>query len=240
MATTDLTNTTWAVPAGWSAKHNYGTFSVDYNYEYGTSSGSQTTLRIGFDNGSGDNGDNIIGFSTESIYPATAFTIIITGGADATNPYLISWLESNGELQTLPAPTGVTIQYKDTTISIKDGQAVTLHTTDKKFTEDLEIIAPESTVEDWDGTIVVKGGMISFAIGSTSYEAEEGMTWSEWVESDYNPDYDYSPFKKVYTGGSALYLNDYGAGQPIKGASTNDVIIAGYEYALANIGGGSN
>ena len=28
--------------------------------------------------------------------------------------------------------------------------------------------------------------MISFSIAGTSYQAEEGMTWAEWVASSYN------------------------------------------------------
>lgn len=30
--------------------------------------------------------------------------------------------------------------------------------------------------------------LISFTIDGTTYQAEEGMTWGEWVESDYNTD----------------------------------------------------
>ena len=30
--------------------------------------------------------------------------------------------------------------------------------------------------------------LIRFTIDGTSYQAEEGMTWGEWVESDYNVD----------------------------------------------------
>ena len=45
------------------------------------------------------------------------------------------------------------------------------------------------TVEEYDGTISIADlvKLISFTISSTSYQAEEGMTWEEWVESDYNP-----------------------------------------------------
>ena len=35
-----------------------------------------------------------------------------------------------------------------------------------------------------------KLGLISFSISGTSYNAEEGMTWEEWVVSDYNTDKD--------------------------------------------------
>ena len=30
--------------------------------------------------------------------------------------------------------------------------------------------------------------LISFTIENTSYQAEEGMTWTEWIESEYNVD----------------------------------------------------
>ena len=31
--------------------------------------------------------------------------------------------------------------------------------------------------------------LINFTVDGVSYSAEEGMTWAEWVESEYNPDY---------------------------------------------------
>ncbi|HIS12908.1 MAG TPA: hypothetical protein IAB40_07365 [Candidatus Onthocola stercoravium] len=37
---------------------------------------------------------------------------------------------------------------------------------------------------------ITKLGLISFSISGTSYNAEEGMTWEEWVVSDYNTDKD--------------------------------------------------
>lgn len=50
------------------------------------------------------------------------------------------------------------------------------------------------TVDTWDGTGVVIAPIeeepttFTFTIGDTEYEAEEGMTWYEWVRSDYSPD----------------------------------------------------
>jgi hypothetical protein len=32
------------------------------------------------------------------------------------------------------------------------------------------------------------GNLITFTIGNTQYQAEEGMTWGEWVDSEYNTD----------------------------------------------------
>ena len=32
------------------------------------------------------------------------------------------------------------------------------------------------------------GNIITFAIDGIEYQAEEGMTWGEWIESEYNTD----------------------------------------------------
>lgn len=42
---------------------------------------------------------------------------------------------------------------------------------------------------------IIEEGIIVFVIESTRYQAEEGMTWAEWVESDYNT----SSYKKDST-----------------------------------------
>ena len=39
-----------------------------------------------------------------------------------------------------------------------------------------------------DLNLDVPEGLITFTIDGTSYEAEDEMTWGEWVESDYNTD----------------------------------------------------
>ena len=168
-------------------------------------------------------------------------TINFGSAAQDVSDEFYAWLIANATPETA---SGVTIKYKDTTIPVEAGQTVTLHTTDKKFTEDLEIITSESAVEDWDGTIIVEGGTISFTIDSVSYEAEDGMTWTEWVESGYNPDYDYAPnFKKFYITGDTVYQNETGSGTPIDNAKPDSEIIEGYDYTLKESptsGGGSN
>lgn len=50
---------------------------------------------------------------------------------------------------------------------------------------------PSETVAKWDGTGVVieaiaTESLITFTIDGTSYQAESGMTWAEWCESEYN------------------------------------------------------
>lgn len=85
------------------------------------------------------------------------------------------------------------ITYNGKTTELADGHIATLPCKDFKMETDIVIEAPEPveapTVEEWDGTgIVIEGlvKLISFTVDGTSYQATDGMTWAEWVESDYN------------------------------------------------------
>ena len=50
---------------------------------------------------------------------------------------------------------------------------------------------------EYGDVTVKKENLISFTIEGTTYQAEEGMTWGEWIESDYN------------TGGFTNYSGDH-------------------------------
>lgn len=104
MAITDLTNTTWQINAGWTASASYGEFSVtvkldDDTLEYsGLTIGSYFGSSDGMNWGQMPSADTIeVGMNVRRI-SSQSFTIIITGGTDATNTKLISWLEANGTL----------------------------------------------------------------------------------------------------------------------------------------------
>lgn len=64
------------------------------------------------------------------------------------------------------------------------------------------------------------GDVISFTISGNTYQAEEGMTWFEWVVSDYNTGEYYSKSAKV------RYDSNYVVG----GVSLDTVIIEGKTY----------
>ena len=150
MAITDLTNTTWVVPAGWSATAGYGRFG-DIVYTIDEHAGTQYQyLYVGY-NGNFDNNFStptanviVLGYYGQ-FYNKNGFTITFTGGTDVTNPSLISWIEANGECQNPPASEGVTIKYKDTTIPVEAGQTVTLNTAGQKLTEDMVISVPKES-----------------------------------------------------------------------------------------------
>jgi hypothetical protein len=42
------------------------------------------------------------------------------------------------------------------------------------------------TAQMRNGVIVVNTNLVSFTIADTSYQAESGMTWGDWLESSYN------------------------------------------------------
>lgn len=97
----------------------------------------------------------------------------------------------------------------------------------------VSVNVPTETVEEYDGTVTVSGAvsLISFTIDGTSYQAEEGMTWGEWVESDYNT----GPW--VASGG---YITDGGMVKILKDGSyarTTTLIIADAAYTLSHSGG---
>jgi hypothetical protein len=75
---------------------------------------------------------------------------------------------------------------------------------------------------------IVKGAKkeISFTVKNTSYKALEGMTWGEWVESDYN------------TVSAELYGTQINfSGFVVSGVTSSDVIENGAAYSLISGGG---
>jgi hypothetical protein len=71
------------------------------------------------------------------------------------------------------------------------------------------------------------GSLITFTIGGAEYQAEEGMTWGEWVDSEYNVN------RKVFinldnTIGSGFYF----VGTEEYYVFTSDIIQENYNYLL--------
>ena len=67
---------------------------------------------------------------------------------------------------------------------------------------------------------------ISFIIGSTSYQAEDGMTWEEWVSSDYNT----GGYSIGYADGIYGFVVDDGDGVVVNEAMRTEAIINGKAY----------
>ena len=74
------------------------------------------------------------------------------------------------------------------------------------------------------------GNLITFAIDGTVYQAEEGMTWEEWVNSKYNSDgYSTTMFGQIAnnSGNYVCYKNGLSVGDSV---SASEIIIFEIEY----------
>lgn len=111
------------------------------------------------------------------------------------------------------SPTGTFVKSKDATWDVVGDSGVPTGWT---------VITDDQESEEGDNNL------ISFTIYGDSYQAEEGMTWGEWVNSQYNTDGYYIDFDdsisnqsgSAWVGTSEYYV------------FSQDIIIEGYQYAL--------
>lgn len=78
-----------------------------------------------------------------------------------------------------------------------------------------------------DGTIAIIVNLISFTIDGTSYQAEDGMTWSEWVGSDYNTGGAFTSDYDVFLGVMTFVSTDGTFSNRVR---TSDEIIVDHNY----------
>lgn len=91
------------------------------------------------------------------------------------------------------------------------------------------IYTPQDYIANSEYTVVRK---IMFKIDGTTYFANEGMTWSEWIADDYCNCDSYQIFNDTKIGLSEnewVYLNDQATGA----ISPNDVIVKGTKYLIS-------
>ena len=90
-------------------------------------------------------------------------------------------------------------------------------------------------VAEYDGSVVIENAvkLISFTIESTAYQAEEGMTWAEWLTTDYNTN---SYTENLLDGTQTVFIEPYGEIQGYGVAydnsfvSVEDVIVEDRAY----------
>ena len=82
-------------------------------------------------------------------------------------------------------------------------------------------------------TVVDAGYVFTFTIDGTEYQAEEGMTWGEWVNSEYNP--------SLENGGYYINSNNsiWNYTNSILGIKSTDKIIANNAYEHGSASGGA-
>ena len=78
--------------------------------------------------------------------------------------------------------------------------------------------------------------MITFTIHGEEYQAEEGMTWEQWCNSEYNPLENYGFHKLFGTDNNKVKSH---TGVFIENVTTSDIIIEGGSYVYeSGVGGG--
>lgn len=163
--------------------------------------------------------------------------LYIVGGQESTNTYkgVITFDAQTETFTTLTNQLGSSYNYKragcgyhENNIYLLFGRreqysSKTRYVSELKFPEVIEYKTLAST--DLVNTI-------SFTIAGATYQAEEGMTWSEWVNSAYNTDGFRNEGQKIVNSSftrAVTYNNVY--------VSNNDVIIDSGVYTLKNYGG---
>lgn len=114
------------------------------------------------------------------------------------------------KMQTLSAPS---IEIDGTTLNIYDEEGLAT---------EYDILV-DGVVKETVSAV----SLITFTYGSTSYQAESGMTWVEWVASDYNTD-------GFTISGSYVYSS---TGAKVDDVTSTDTIVDGGAYTGSSAGG---
>lgn len=98
------------------------------------------------------------------------------------------------------------------------------------------------TDSDYSNAVVysmITPTLITFTIDGTSYQAEEGMTWKEWANSEYNTSrYFWGDYSNAILSQDGLTSNYVQAdGVDVQGGTT---IISGFAYTINSVFQGSN
>lgn len=114
--------------------------------------------------------------------------------------------------------------------------------------------ASPTAVKPQDGKVYIAYGMgqgkngyyfkvvkplITFTIAGTTYQAESGMTWGEWVDSDYNTAGWYIADERVYRSSGSGYVY-YSVDNTVHGKLLDEGIMENFAYGTWAVGGGSN
>lgn len=102
------------------------------------------------------------------------------------------------------------------------------------------VVLSEEPATRYDGYIyiITEPALISFTIGSTTYQAEEGMTWQEWCDSEYNINNNYTIISDCAIGDYAATNGGLAIEYNGSGVLKTDTIIANATYTVDS--GGSN
>lgn len=74
--------------------------------------------------------------------------------------------------------------------------------------------------------------LITFTIGGTTYQAIDGMTWEQWIDSEYNVNQEYFLSSNSINSSSGMHY--------VVEANRTDTIKDNFAYTLRFMSGGSS
>ena len=224
---TDLSGTKWISKSTYSATATsspmvYSINTID-NIGFATDSGSIFLYGAFLKDGSYIAAANRVCIG-DRIYADSpgAWSINIVDGTDTTNPDLIAWLTQNATYQE-PTPVYQPISsFGD--LSVVDNTSWLTLTINGVSVD----IALQPLMN-----FTIDSGLVNPIAGTKTYEAQQGMTWQQWVNSAYNTD-GYIIYNTRVCTNSYTYCvinnNSY--------VYASDTIIANNTYGVVTIGGG--
>lgn len=96
------------------------------------------------------------------------------------------------------------------------------------------VLITDKLIKDADYIIKMNNNLITFSIKDVEYQAKEGMTWEEWVDSEYNTN-------DFHISGYNIWRNLYKVKYDIsRSVLITDIITNNYNYMLFQESGGSD
>ena len=229
MAVTDLTGTKWLLKENADIYGPTGGGSDDVTYSINFSSknnnyilfmfyggGKYSHLYYGVTNQSSDSAaDYYYRTDTLTWTDQDYRTIEITGGTDATNSDLISWLQANA----------TQIQEQSNTLSFGNLPIKNVYF----GTRQVKKVYLGNTLV-WEKAVT----LISFSFMGTSYQAEVGMTWTEFINSQYNTGNAFSIQDNRIISSTNYFVNDHNgiSVTPSDRIIANEAYIGQYNYDI--------
>lgn len=209
---------------------------MNFNLTNGTISSLTITTDNNIDSATVTGADYVINENTITLTNLTSSLVLeLTGEISAVNKIHIGTLNTKnfyfGTLGVSAIYLGQYLVYakgatEEATFKLSDGKYLYLSNGDYFDAEDIP--------------------MISFTIAGNAYQAEEGMTWYEWVNSEYNTIGAYTsatnatyPGYSVYTpSNSAVYLNYISSNNSFVNSSQTIINNTAYTITVSSGGAG--
>ena len=188
----------------------------------------------------GTNGANVSGSTAAISSDPTIGTFSFTGFTTRGQTQSATWTISNANeaglyaLVEISTATEVNSENFKTTINLADNAIAPNGTTTATVTVEC-IKTPEGNVSSGEMTFGITATsshtgtkeLITFTIAGTEYQAEVGMTWAEWCESEYNTGGNYEVRGSyVYVTGTYSQISYNGAND----LPSSSIIMSGCAY----------